>query len=483
MQCMASPQAPPCASMRSMRKHLFAAFASFTAACSLDAQVAEGKPKSVALKAENLDDASLVPLTLRTAVRGDRLPALVGRQISVRTNTKQIEVDLDDSGRFATKATPKKGTLLTISADRRDGDTESAGTATWLLAGDAAGYWIAPARMLFGTVQKQRIELLDADHDGRFDGERDWVRLGNEPFHRFASTDRWIGSGDRIFTLAVATSTRSTTATLDALTRESTQSVAQWAALTATNAYRLANGLGPMRLDAELCDGCQKHALYLQINKYDYSKPWDGVGSHNEDPSKPGFTEEGLRAAHSCATSGGPDAAAAILRQTATMLHRTSYLGPAGSGLGVGSVQGGSGELAGYSVTGGPKPQPSQLDELVAVPAPGSTGVPLLVGGERPPVERDPAFYDRARGYPISVSFGRAGCTKARIRLFDARGKEVAGTLFSPDSPIHSTRPENGNSAFFVADAPLSGGTKYEAEFTCDHPHGAVNWRWTFATR
>lgn len=469
--------------MLRMRKCLFTAIASLVAAPSADAQVAEGKPKSVALKAERLDDASLVPLTLRTFVRGDRLPAIVGRDIAVRTTPKQIEVDLDGSGRFASKATPKKGTILAIVPEPAAGETAPAAARTWILAGDAAGYWIAPANLLVGTFQKQPLELLDADQDGRFDGERDWVRLGNGPFHRFASTDRWIGSGDRIFTLAVATSTRSPTATLDPLTRESTQSDAQWAALTATNAYRLANGLGPMRLDAELCDGCQKHALYLQINKYDYSKPWDGVGSHNEDPEKPDFTEEGLRAATSCATSGGPDAAAAILRQTATMLHRTSYLGPAGCGLGVGSVQGGSGDLAGYSVTGGPKPQPNQLDELVAVPAPGSTGVPLLVGGERPPVERDPAFYDRARGYPISVSFGRAGCTKARIRLFDARGKEVAGTLFSPDSPIHSTRPENGNSAFFVADDPLAGGAKYEAEFVCEHPDGAVHWRWTFTTR
>jgi hypothetical protein len=81
------------------------------------------------------------------------------------------------------------------------------------------------------------------------------------------------------------------------------------------------------------------------------------------------------------------------------------------------------------------------------------------------------------------VSFGRSGCTKARIRLFDARGKEVAGTLFSPDAPIHSTRPENGNSAFFVANAPLAGGARYAAEFVCDHPDGAVHWRWTFTTR
>lgn len=466
-----------------MRKLLFTAVASIATAPSADAQVPEGKPKSVSLKAERFDDASLVPLTLRSAVRGDRLPSIVGRDIAVRSSPKQIEVDLDGSGRFASKATPKKSVLLTIVPQRPEGEAQPAAAATWLLAGDAAGYWIAPASLMVGTFQKQRIELLDADQDGRFDGERDWARLGNGPFHRLAATDRWIGSGERCFALAVTKSARGLAASIDALARESAQSDAQWAALTATNAFRLANGLGPMRLNAQLCDGCQKHARYLQLNKYDYTKPWDGVGSHDEDPEKPGFTEEGRNASHACATSGGPDAAAAILRQTATMLHRTSYLGPAGCGLGVGSVQGGSGELQGYSVTGGPKPQPSQLDELVAVPAPGSTGVPLLVGGERPPVERDPAFYDRARGYPISVSFGRTGCAKARIRLFDARGKEVAGTLFSPDSPIHSTRPENGNSAFFVADAPLAGGEKYEAEFACEHPDGAVLWRWSFTTQ
>lgn len=50
------------------------------------------------------------------------------------------------------------------------------------------------------------------------------------------------------------------------------------------NAQRVANGLPPVSLAADLTDGCAKHAEYMRIN---------GPVAHGEDPALPGYTPEG----------------------------------------------------------------------------------------------------------------------------------------------------------------------------------------------
>jgi len=271
---------------------------------------------------------------------------------------------------------------------------------------------------------------------------------------------------------------------LQALAAEPHHNVLQWRALLANNGFRNNSGLAPTQLDRQRSDGAQKHAEYLKRNNYDYSKPWDGVGSHHEDPSKPGYTPEGALAGNDHATSGTSDASSAILEMTATMLHRISFLGPALGGIGVGAVEGANNPSAnGYCVVGGPAPALQSLADIVLVPAPGQQNVPLLIQSERPPVEAKPDFYATARGYPMSVTFGSLPISAPAMRLWTARGQAVSGDTFSPEHPIHSSRPVNEQSLFFVADEPLKGGTDYVAEFTAKHDKEDVRLRWTFRTK
>ena len=64
----------------------------------------------------------------------------------------------------------------------------------------------------------------------------------------------------------------------------------QW--LVELNRYREAVGVGPVTEDPNLSDGDRKHARYIVLN---YPRPTRlGEVMHTEDPSKPGYTPEGL---------------------------------------------------------------------------------------------------------------------------------------------------------------------------------------------
>jgi hypothetical protein len=261
----------------------------------------------------------------------------------------------------------------------------------------------------------------------------------------------------------------------------------QWSGLLVTNHFRSHVGLAPVELDAERCDGCQKHAQYLLLNNYDYSKPWDGIGSHDEIPGNPGYTKEGHDASHRHGTSGTGDAAGAIVGQTRTMLHREGYIGAVSSGLGIGAVNECQNSSAtGYSVTGGGGPNVSSIDEIIVVPAPGQRGVYPYCKRERPRPDRDPAFYETTRGYPISVSFGSLDITETTIEVFTGkrgRLRPVKGFLFSPEKPISKTRPRNSNTTFFVAAGGLDRKTAYTVRFRAKKDGEPFELAWEFATQ
>jgi hypothetical protein len=166
------------------------------------------------------------------------------------------------------------------------------------------------------------------------------------------------------------------------------------------------------------------------------------------------------------------------------MLHRLSFIGPATGGLGVGAVEGASNPSAdGYSVVGCPDAEPRSLAEVVVVPAPGQRRVRTTARDERPPVEAIPSFYDTERGYPISVTFGKLPLRATKLRLLDAKGNAIAGECFTPERPIHSSRPSNGATAFFIARAPLASDAEYTVEFAAEHAGAPLVWRWTFRTQ
>jgi hypothetical protein len=444
------------------------------------AQTPVGKDRSFRLKPAVLRDAVRVPLALRFAITPKGLPAVAGRSVPVQITDKQLQLDLDGDGRFEKRIAAKKPKVIEVSSTSKDG---KATVRQLLVAHAQTGWWATSASLLKGKQGGTEVLLLDADLDGGFAGQNDWLAFGEGSLHRVEPALRLVADGDFLGSYELITMARSARLVVQPLGQGKDANRLQWLALLVTNEFRTSVGLPPTRLDPVRCDGCQKHALYLQLNNYDYSKPWDGVGSHDEVPGNPGYTKEGHRAAKRHATSGTPDAALGIREQTGSMLHRLSYLGAATGGLGVGAIAGANNSsAAGYSVVGGPTASPKNLSEVVVVPAPGQRNVPSRIKTERPNVEDDPSFYRRARGYPISVTWGSLGVTQSSLQLFDGRGKRVSGRCFTPEKAVHSTRPSNGSSAFFVTDQPLQSSTDYTVEFTATERGKPIRWRWTFAT-
>jgi len=166
------------------------------------------------------------------------------------------------------------------------------------------------------------------------------------------------------------------------------------------------------------------------------------------------------------------------------MLHRVVYIGSSTSPFAVGSVDRSmNSSCAGYSVLWGSAPNPLSVEEIVAHPAPGQRLEFLTGSPERPHVERAPDYYDRPRGYPVSVSFGRLPFSEVDLRVFvDGEREPLPGELFTPERPIHSTRPSNANTVFFSPKDPLKQSTTYRAEFQVTHEGELVRRVWFFST-
>ena len=123
-------------------------------------------------------------------------------------------------------------------------------------------------------------------------------------------------------------------------------------------------------------------------------------------------------------------------------------------------------------------------DVPVVVPAPGQVDVPLQINREQPVPDAAPAFYDQARGYPVSVTYARLPLTNVRLALLEADGATpVPGRLFTPETPVAQSAPGNGGSAFFVPDRPLRAGRTLWALFTARRDGRPVRYAWSFRTR
>lgn len=435
----------------------------------------------VKLKAFTLEDPQCVPLRLRSRLGEEGFVFGSGQRLAARAEKGVLHVDLEGSGRFGIQLKPK--TTLIHRPKSKSGDTTGRSEpSAWLIANDLVGWWIAPASGFKGTLNGERLEFLDGDADGVIAPGSDWVRYEQSAWHPLDEQRPWVVGKNLLGSVLLEDSGKGLTARMQPLQQDPSWQKSQWEALLACNQFRVGNGLAPLGFDPQLSDACQKHALYLQLNRYDYSAPWDGVGSHDEDPAKPGYTPEGRNAAQKMSTAGNGNPAETIVKQTRTMLHRLSYLGSTEGGLGVGSVFAGSGGGGSYSVVGADHPMPMAIADIVVVPAPGSAGVPTHIVRERPPVEANPQFYDNDHGYPISVTFGMLRLSSIEMQLFDSAGRLVPCEVFTPERPIHSTRSANGYTAFLVALKPLSGKSEYTVRFAAKHNSEQLSLSWTFQT-
>lgn len=431
------------------------------------------------LKREAFEEVSRVPLGAEHRIGGTLPLALTGKAIAVREGFKRLEIDLKGNGLFRKKVTVKKPVVIELPGESREGVRS-------LLVYWRRGAWYASsASSLVGKILGQRVVLLDADLDGTFLGEGDHVWIGA------GSPVRCDGRGlvapeGALHRVELEISEHRIELRLEAVPRPEDATEEQWEALVAVNLFRTNTGLPPETLSTSRSSACQLHAEYLYLNDYDFSTPWDGVGSHEEVEGNPGYTADGREAAHNSVTGGTGDPAGRIAAMSRTMLHRVAFLGAAGEGIGVGAVSRCKNSSArGYSViwTGAPR---FPVDRPpVVVPAPGQSGVELRGKNERPAPVSPEMFYGRERGYPVSASFGRRQLSEVDLRLFVVEGRKeqpVEGFLFTPESPVHSTRPGNAQTAFFMPATPLEPGQRYVAVLSAKEAGEPVAFDWSFTT-
>jgi hypothetical protein len=329
-------------------------------------------------------------------------------------------------------------------------------------------------------VNGSDVELLDADLDGRFDGEADRLRWAGGAFHRPAPERRLATSrGLARWSLAREGTAWRLTSTPEALPEGTTS--AEVEGLVAVNGLRNRWGLAPLALHRGWSQGCQKHAEYMK------RWPLDGFG-HEEAPERVGFSEEGREAAREGVMERTAEPRLAAESLAATMLHRTPFLCDPGTPLGVGAVSAPSLDpLAGlgkpgFTVLRAGKAMTSKAFP-VFVPAPGQRDVPLALRAEVPVPEKLKAFYDAPHGYPVSVGF-LAGTDRApRLELRLAAKNQVVETIaFTPEKPVHSAYAHNYGCAYLVALKPLDPDTTYEVECGVGEGSAARTHVWRFTT-
>ena len=318
----------------------------------------------IRLKPAELEHPERLPLVVTHRLT-DSLPKVwFSEPRAVEIKGKKLAIDTTGDGKCNKKVSQTRPKCLEFDDQR-----------TLVIYHHRLGWHAGPGALLRGKSAGFEIEFLDGDLDGDFFGEEDWVRFAGGSFQRQTSAKR-VSDGTAIWTYQVEEKKRKVNLLLKQEAVPDGINDLQWDALLSANHFRNRVGLPPLHLDPKRSKACQSHAAYLYENNYDYTKPWDGVGSHDQKPGNKGYTPEGREAAHRSTTSGQADAAESILTQTLTMLHRTNFIGPPEEGLGVGAVSGSKNTADGYSVLWGGDPVLPPTALPVLVPAPGQQDVP-----------------------------------------------------------------------------------------------------------
>jgi hypothetical protein len=202
------------------------------------------------------------------------------------------------------------------------------------------------------------------------------------------------------------------------------------AAVAKLNEYRALAGVMPAELDFNLSRGCQLHANYLSGNRIDLVVV--GLGAHDEDQSRPGFTYSGALAAQNSVIFQGVGPVEAIDKWFQTLYHRIGLLDPNLQRIGFGTYKGyqvmdiHQGRLKGSGIT----------TRTVLYPAPEMINVPGGFKNEIPA----PVPGDDSLGLPVTVEFfGHYGSSivnvEAQLLNMDS-GQGVPCLVQYPGSPI-----------------------------------------------
>jgi hypothetical protein len=393
---------------------------------------------------------------------GDALPKdLTRTDVRCRERKGCLEVDAAGDGAFATKVESDRAAVVVVGPRRV------------LVHRKLDGWYAACADLLRADVGKTPVEFLDGDADGAFDGPRDFVRFGDQPFRPVTESPfAWIGGA--LFRFRVVKEPAGPTVSVAPEPEPSWIDASSAGGVAALNEWRADFGLAPQRADRDRSRCCRLHHDYWKKAGLNHD-----LRDHDEDPAKPGYTEDGERAGHNASCGWNRNGAEFVKVIGASVLHRGSLLGRASEGVGM--FVGPMGQLLwGGAMDGAARGVPT------LIPAPGQTGVATTCCAEMPTPTIDPRFYDHPRGFPVLVAWtGNATQPNgkgARLEVFEhGASAPLAGVAFSPDAPYVPEHSEGF--VAFVADAPLPKNATLTARFRGESASGPVEIVWQFRTK
>jgi hypothetical protein len=254
----------------------------------------------------------------------------------------------------------------------------------------------------------------------------------------------------------------------------------QLAALERMNAYRRLAGVAPLRLDDALDRAAMNHAAYYILNFGDPALT--GMGLHDEQPGKPGFTgvdmETRIRQAgytgtwnEGIALLGDP--ARAVDEFMTNVNHRLPILDPAYTDTGYGGAAQGRAVIDVFTYGGqGARPTPP---EFVAYPPDGMTGAALTYQG----AETNAAF--PGAHYPVGSAITLKYTGPGALALASA-------VVTGPDgAPLPTLTHANynfitHNVIALAADKPLRPASRYSVRVDGTRNGVAFTLTWTFTT-
>lgn len=248
------------------------------------------------------------------------------------------------------------------------------------------------------------------------------------------------------------------------------------------SAQRAANGIpAPIAHDSVLSDGCAKHDRYGAIN---------GVLTHGEDPSKPGYTAEGDQAGKtSVLYAGGAPWSAARNPFENAPIHLHQLLAPRIDRMGAAEV---SGYGCATTLASRNRAAPP-ADITYSYPGDGATAWPpaqTAFEGPYTPGERVGIPQGTTTGPYLYIMFDGPGLSVS------ATAQATAASLTGPDGPVSVVTVDNTTSGLqgylptgmeVIPRTPLRAGSTYRASVEASVSDSGVAARtftrtWTFTT-
>jgi len=337
-----------------------------------------------------------------------------------------------------------------------------------------------PGEAWSGTIDGWELRFVDLDGDGELGGDgRTGLAFAGPPFVLALPGELLLPGGPSVlvFEERVERRRHRSFRTVRVERVRSDVDPGLLAQASRLTLLRARAGLPLVELDEDACRAAALHLSYLHANGFG-----DGairLAAHDEVPGQPGFTLEGRQAGRSGNLGFTRSLEQDLDAWAATAFHAVTLLDPCLEAVGVAHDRGIS--LCYFAR----RREPCGAGERVFVhPADGARDVPLAFnhGGEVP--EPYPGTNGGiGLGYPVFVRLPESAWSTpvARFVLTDARGKEVAGYVTSPQAPAAPSHPDNAGAAFFLPTRPLRPATRYTATFALageDTPRV-----WSFETR